>query len=425
MQPFIFMVTFWGPAYRQYFVDRCFASLLAPGNFPQLRAEDGHRLLIATTLEDWQAIEQLPIMRTIRGYVAPVHLEIEPPPATAPGSESAILQQNRCHKLLLEAAYSYRAYGCMLWPDIIFSDGLCVALRRWAAAGHELVLFASLRHAQEPVLDELSARGLLPRDGQPSLTCRPLVLPPRVLADISVRHLHPEVSAYEFEDPRFPVAPAHVYARIPGNRGIVLHTFHGQQILMDFAAIETHHTDCLSQGLFEDVYLDENFAECRKIHVVRDSDEFGILSLTPTAVGSISKRKNPKRSKRGQSLALSWRLRAGMLHHTQQNRYRIRRDLFRVPILWHGDEIDGAWTEKQAQLDRLIEQATADFYGPATEPPGASLRLSVKFRRRLGDLLYWVYVRPRHFRVIVQAAWGDRDAWRIIGRAVRRVVEAS
>ena len=118
------MVTFWGPTYRQYFVDRCLASLLAPGNLPQLRAEDGHRLLIATTPADWQAIELLPIMQAVRRYVTPIHLDIDPPGPTPPGSEAAILQQNRCHKLLLETAYSYRTYACMLWPDIIFSDGL-------------------------------------------------------------------------------------------------------------------------------------------------------------------------------------------------------------------------------------------------------------------------------------------------------------
>jgi len=333
MRPFIFMVTFWGPVYRQYFVDRCLASLLAPGNLPQLRAQDGHRILIATTVSDWQAIESLPIMQAIRQYVTPVHLTIGPPGPTPPGSELAILQQNQCQRLLLETAYSYRTYACMLWPDIIFSDGLGVALQRWAAEGHELVLFASLRHVQETVLDELDTRGLLPRDADASMTCRPLVLPPRVLADISARHLHPEVEVYDFEDSRIPVVAAHVFARIPGDRGIALHTFHGQQILMDFAALDTHNTDCLSRGLFEDVYVDENFGGCRKIHIVRDSDEFGILSLTPATVGSFSSRQVVKRSKRGQVFALSWRLRAALRHHTQENRFRIRRDIFRWPIL--------------------------------------------------------------------------------------------
>ena len=413
------MVTFWGPTYRQYFVDRCLASLLAPGNLPQLRAEDGHRLLIATPPEDWEAIELLPIMRAVRRYVTPIHLDIGPPHPTPPGSEAAILQQNRCHKLLLETAYSYRTYACMLWPDIIFSDGLGLSLLRWAAEGKQLVLFASLRHIQETVLDELAVRCLLPRDARPSLTCKPLIIPPRLLADISVRHLHPEVAVYDFEDSRLPPCPPHLFARVAGDRGIVLHTFHGQQIMMDFAVLETHNTDCLVRGLFEDVYLDENFAGCEKIHIVRDSDEFGILSLTPSAVGSFSNRQAVARSKHRQAFALSWRLRAAMWHYTKENRFRIRRDIFRKPFRWHTSDIDSVWTTREAELERITNRVTADFYGSADERPGVRSRLSLSLWRLPGDLVYKFYISRYYLRIMIDAALGNRATWRRIGRAIR------
>ena len=416
------MVTFWGPVYRQYFVDRCLASLLAPGNLPQLRSDDGHRLLIATTADDWQAIEELPIMQAVRRYVTPIHLDIGSPRPTPPGSKAAILQQNRCQKLLLETAYSHRTYACMLWPDIIFSDGLGLSLLGWAAEGRQLVLFASLRHVQETVLDELAARDLLPPDTHPSLTCKPLVIPPRVLADISVRHLHPEVAVYDFEDSRLPACPAHLFARVAGDRGIVLHTFHGQQILMDFAALETHNTDCLSRGLFEDVYIDENFAGCEKIHVVRDSDEFGILSLTPAAVGSFSKREAVERSTLRQTFALSWRLRAAMRYHTKENRFRIRRDIFRKPIRWHASDIDSAWTTKETELECIIDRVTADFYKSADQRPGLKPRLSLSLWRLPGDLVYKLYTSRYYLRIMIDAALGNRATWRRIGRAIREVV---
>ena len=54
--------------------------------------------------------------------------------------------------------------------------------------------------------------------------------------------------------------PPHIFAGMPDSRGIVLHNFNGQLILMDFAAIEIHNVDCLAKGLFEDVYVDENFS---------------------------------------------------------------------------------------------------------------------------------------------------------------------
>src|SRR5438067_10560035 len=92
MRPFDFMVPFWGQRYREYFVDLCLPSLLAPNNMPLLRAEDGHRFLIATTAADWQAIEDLPIMATLRKFVTPTFLEI-PEKSTAPGGLEAVLYQ--------------------------------------------------------------------------------------------------------------------------------------------------------------------------------------------------------------------------------------------------------------------------------------------------------------------------------------------
>lgn len=415
------MVPFWGPVYRQYFVDRCLASLLAPGNLPQLLAKDGHRLLVATTTADWQAIEGLPIMQEVRLYVTPVHLAVDTLAPTGAGSQSAIIQQNQCHKVLLEAAHSYHAYGCMLWPDVIFSDGLCRALLRWATEGYQLVLFASLRHVQELVLEELSRRGLLSLDARPSQTCQALIISPRLLADISIRHLHPEILPYEFGDLRFPICPAHVYAAMPDGRGIALHTFHGQQIMMDLGAIPRHNTECLSRGLFEDVYLDENFVNCSKVHVVSDSDEFGILSLTPGAVGSIPDDPPAERSASIQQVALTLRLRAGMLHHTRRNSYRIRRDMFRVPVLWHAYDVDRVWRERQAQLDMIVDRATADFY----RAEGDATDLATKTLRWIGDLFYYLYVRPRHLRVVIQAAFGDRNARRIVGRAIKRALPAA
>src|SRR5271156_5037889 len=78
-RPFYFMVPFWGQRYREYFVDLCLPSLLAPNNISLLRAEDGHRFLIATTWEDWKTIEHLPIMERLRQHVTPTWIEINNP----------------------------------------------------------------------------------------------------------------------------------------------------------------------------------------------------------------------------------------------------------------------------------------------------------------------------------------------------------
>src|SRR5439155_2535037 len=108
MRPFDFMVPFWGKRYREYFVDLCLPSLLAPNNLPSLRVEDGHRFLIATTIEDWNAIERLPIMDELRRYAAPVWIAVSGPPSESQAGsyaryQSTIQHQNSCQRKLLEA----------------------------------------------------------------------------------------------------------------------------------------------------------------------------------------------------------------------------------------------------------------------------------------------------------------------------------
>src|SRR5271156_1535988 len=103
-RPFYFMVPFWGQRYREYFVDLCLPSLLAPNNIPLLRAEDGHRFLIATTREDWGAIEHLPIMDRLRQHATPDWIEVDYPMSTDseahPQYASSINYQNFCQKKL-------------------------------------------------------------------------------------------------------------------------------------------------------------------------------------------------------------------------------------------------------------------------------------------------------------------------------------
>jgi hypothetical protein len=56
---------------------------------------------------------------------------------------------------------------------------------------------------------------------------------------------------------------------------------------------------------------------------------------------------------------------------------------------------------------------------------GEATDLGTKTLRWIGDLFYYLYVRPRHLRVVIQAAFGDRDARRIVGRAIKRALPAA
>ena len=415
-RPFYFMVPFWGQRYREYFVDTCLPSLLAPGNLPLLQAADGHRFLIATTKSDWNAIERLPIMEKLRAYATPILIEIqEPDSATAPGGRNAINYQNLCQKRLVETAYQYRGYGCLLSPDIIISDGMIAALLRWAQEGYQLVLCPALRQAEEGVRADLFRDGYLRSGERPSLSGRAIAIPPRRVGELLVRHLHPEVLAFEEGNPGRPFLPPFRFWRVPGGRGIILHTFFGLPVLMDYAAVESHDSACLDHGAFENVYLGRNFSHCDRVHIVEDSDEFGILSVTPSPSQAGRPAPTPRRRLDWMiKLAQTCSLRESMAFYARRNRDVVKRNLFRVAVRWHTADLDAVWQLEERQVSIAIERALGDY------PMGTSAyfpHFPVSLARLLGEIHFAYLLLPATVRLPISTLWltanaifGDRNA---------------
>jgi hypothetical protein len=424
LRPFFFLIPFWGQRYRDYFVNYCLPSLLAPNNLPLLKAEEGHVFLIATTAEDWRAIEALPIMERLREYALPKLLEIAHPQIeTAPGSVNAIEYLSICQRKLVEAAYRERAYGSLLWPDLIFSDGVVASLLRHARAGRHLVLVAALRQIQERVLAELSERDFLSNDVPASRSGRPISVPARVLADLQVRHLHSEVAVFEERAIGQPFISPYRYWKMPS--GLLLHTFLLQPIMMDFGAIGIHDTDCLDSGVFENVYLGHNFHDRGGLYVVQDSDEFGLLSLTPEAVGVRPLLTNARRPQRGWlgDFVSRGSIRASMKFHAGRLNDRLQRDVFWLPIRCHAQDLDGEWQRQERQVSALIERAVGDCPGGGRD---ISARWSLIPRYFVLDLAYFSYTFLRRrlplFRELCMALAGDANGLkRIVGRLGKMV----
>jgi hypothetical protein len=412
MRPFCFMVPFWGQRYRDYFVDRCLPSLLAPGNLPLLRAADGHRILIATTRADWEAISNLRLMDRLRSYATPTLVDIPSPLSdTAPGGADAIRHMNLCLRNLTQTAYSYRAYGCSLLPDVVVSDGMVASLIRRAQAGYHLVLCTALRQTEETVLAEMTERGLMPQSSRLSASGESLTISPRVLADMAVRHLHADVTIFEEESPAQPFLPPYRFWRVPGRSGLILHGFFAAPILMDYGIVDTHDVTCFSAGGFEHGYLQNNFYKGR-MHLVQDSDELGMLSLTPRSV-ILAKpvgRPHPLRRSRW-AQQLSMRVSLGI--YARGPRDLLKRDLFRLPIRWHAEDLDEAWHLQERSIAARIEAAAGDYYALADGPNNRRFppRLGFKPRYLIGDILTTCVAALPYLAVLKQAATGDRYAW--------------
>jgi hypothetical protein len=423
-RPICFMVQFWGRRYRDYFVDLCLPSLFAPGNLPLLRAADGHLFLIATPREDWDSLEHLPIMDRLRQHASPKLVETPPPPDNE--YATILAHQTRSLKRLFETAYAHQAFGSAVWPDTILSDGMVAALLRFIDAGHRLVMQPTIRLAEEGVISDLTAMGLMPPGARLSITAEALNVPPRVVADLSVRHLHPEVQNFEEGHPCQPLHPPYRFWRVPNRHGIILHVFFATPVLIDFTAVPADHAACLDDADWESVYIGRNFSQCGGLHVVQDSDECGILSVTPTATD----RSVPYPTRRfgGRLMptgALLGNLRHSLATYTRRQRDAVRRDLFRVSVRWHAEDVDEVWRQEESRIAGLIERAAGDYYADGSRFPA---RISLDPRYLWLDLM----VVPQYLikilgyaRAVLRACAGDRREAARIWRRVRSLLGPS
>jgi hypothetical protein len=430
-RPFDFMVSVWGAKYRQYLVDRCLPSLLAPGNFPVLRAADGHRLLIATTPADWDAMKDIPILQAIRPHVTPQWVPIDPldEKQSLAGSAQAILYHTSCQRKLFELAYAHGGYGSIVFPDTIVSQGMVASLQRSAAAGHVLVLCAAMRQTEETVMAELRERGTMPAGVAFSTSGTALNIPQRTMVDLAIRHLHPEVTIYDWEDDAAPPLPAHRFWRMPDNRGIVLRTYYGLPVLMDYSAVANHDVACLDEQIVEDVYALRNFYRAGAVHVVQDSDDFVIISLTPAAVGHFRSPADhigyPRWWKEFIRLCA---MRAAMGFYVRQRHDMLKCELFARPIRWHIGDLDEVWFREERRINRSLERFIGDYFHSASRsaPNPFPPRFSQNPWRFAADV-YGFYIAnaqlqrwASQFRVASSAAFGGDGGWPRIAAAVRR-----
>jgi hypothetical protein len=236
------------------------------------------------------------------------------------------------------------------------------------------------------VLEDLQKRSLITEGSRLSLTGQALTIAPRVMADLFVRHLHPEVLIYEEDGPPLPqYSPFHFW-RVPNDRGIIFHTFLVVPVLMDFRVVSENHTECFDRNTYEYVYISENFSH-GKTHIIQDSDEFGIISLTPSATNWAPPQVAADRFRWLSNYKQLSNIRESMWFFAGRNQDVLRRDLFRLPIRWHTTDLDEVWMKHERRIDRLINYAVGDYYN-VSRPPNTRRfpsRLNLSARVLLSD----------------------------------------
>jgi hypothetical protein len=353
------IVTFWGTRFREYFLEYCVPSLLAPGNLPAISKGRPVKFLIATLPSDWNEIQRTRIFAELKRHVEPVFIDIPPCPANRSGCQ----HMGVGHKLMSEIAFRDRAFAVLLTPDLMLSDGTMAQLDRYADCGIEIVLVAALRFGEEPFFSHLKAIGALP-DEERSRTGRALSISGRQMVAAAVNGFHSETLTYEWDAPYLPPYPPAAWWRVANEDGILLHCLSWAPLLLDYSVVKSHDLSALETWTIDGDYVYANFGQSKAIHIVQDSDEMFVASwsplddkahdLTPSpmyrfhAIGEITKGA-----------------------HFRSSYYSrvfdpLKRTIFFLPVRWHSRPLNKRWrsVERRA-LRKLVSyvtpQAATDF----------------------------------------------------------------
>jgi hypothetical protein len=401
---FYFIVVLWGERYREYFLQYCLPSLLAPDNIPALAPGRRSRFLIATISDDWRVMAASAIFRRLEQYVEPVYIEI---PSCPPG-RSGCEHMNIGHKLACDMAWRDQALALVLTPDTMVSNGTVARLQELANAGVHLVVAAALRFAEEPFFAHLGSMGLIPA-ARGTESAEPLAISGRQMAYAAVNGFHPETLSYEWDGPYLlPVIPA-AWWRVPDEDGVVLHCLSWAPLLLDYGAVARHDMSTLDGWTIDGDYLFKNIQDDKNIHVVQDSDEMFLASWAP----------EDERASVFRPFGLFQHPLGKRLHdliHGQQFRASfysrvfdpLKRRMFFLPVRWHARPLNAKWT--------TIEQHAMTSLCRWVAPPGqrANGRFAHPFTWATRLVVLAIAYRTNIARRLKAALSGDRAAMRRI-----------
>lgn len=405
IRPVYFIVVCWGAEYRHYLLNYLVASLLAPGNLPALMGK-GHKFLFVTPGEEWEIIKQEPIVKALAQYAEPVHIPIPYPPEGA----SPCVHMGLGHKLATDLCFRDKAYGFVLTPDALVSDGTMRAAQKHALEGKSLIIMAALRFATEPLFEAFAESGYDRPGPVRAQSAEALSISGRELVRMGVPAFHSQTLSYDFDAPYFfsdgNCVPA-VYWRVPSDGGVVLHSLSWAPILMDYAAVSNHDTRALEEWTIDGDYLHANFGKTA-IHVCTDSDEMMLMSW-----GSENERPVLLRSSLGRMLSSRYR----RWHNSAAVRYNLSLDIFDPmklamfsrAVRWHVKDIDENWLAVEKEAARLIA-APRPLFDLGVMSVLAPMFTRI-WRNRLG--------------VISQAILGNAEAVTLVRRRVGQLFRGS
>lgn len=387
---YYFMLTFWGETYREYFYSLLLPTLLAPNNLPILRSRPGSKLVICTTQDDWDALKNRPLIKTLAEYVEPLILFIGYPQQSE-GDQRGVncMHMSKGHQLAAKRAYDDGAVAGFLAPDLLVSDGLIKKAVELIESGKTAVLCPALRFSMEEALSRLARGGFLRAD-------QPMVLPALFTGSVAANSLHPEILRYEFKGRNFDNNPYWTFWRVLGRDGLILYTISWALLLGDYSKLPKYTDDTLNNNTIDAVYIWENFghlAETDAIELITDTAQGTFLSLTPESeffFPSSSLKLNWVQDWTG----LSKLKKIFEINRVHVDLDPLRRWLHGVPVAIHGDKVDYLYRQQLRRAHAVMQ--TAFSYTPSKLdqrlPTQWHLRV-IKFLWQLSLSIFRIYIR--------------------------------
>jgi len=352
LRPLYFNLVLWGERFREYFLDYCLPSLLSPRNIPCLINGRKNKFLICTTNEDWELLQDVPIFRRMAECIEPVFVEIPPQPEGV----SNCIHMGVGHKKATDITYRDKAYGIALTPDLLISDGSIEAIQKHALEGKHIVYTAALRFAEELLFDELKKLGVINGGRRNSLNAEPLIATGRELVKAGLKSFHSETMRYEWDAAYFTDFPVACFWKVPGEDGIILHSFSWAPFLLDYSIVDDHKTDTFDEWTFDGDYVYKNFYHAKDVHIVQDSDEIMLVSWAPWKDKELS--LEPQRRN---TIPLLSRLNKGLVLYGIYNSTimdPLKKKIFHYPVRWHAGSVTDNFKKIEQKVSKLIRYYT-------------------------------------------------------------------
>jgi hypothetical protein len=339
LRPFYLVLVVWGETYRNYFLEYCLPTLLAPGNIPAVARKRPMKYLMATTRKDWDAMRSTAIFRAMEEHVEPIFIELPD------GTDCPYWLQNvKGHKLCCERITQDRAYRIFTGPDAVFSDGFLARLDDLAASGCEVVLKLTVPAVEEDqFFRELRERDMLPKVSARD-SGQPLIYSARQITAASLRSMHDMTAVNEWDAPYFCGYAATPWWLVPGENGILATGLFWDVLLIDYAAVTMNDLSVLDNRGWDGDYNMRAIGHLETIYLVRDTDELNAISWNSMPGPPFARHPLGVLGKAANFRASYW---SGVFND-------FHRQLFVLPTRIHADPLNQKWNAVEARALRTL-----------------------------------------------------------------------